>query len=78
MWWFLRKKADTDERIIYTYGRETKNQTGEISYNKAKDEFDILKLADNDTQRSAERLLPHLYRVIFNENCPEERQIAIG
>lgn len=78
MWWFLQKKTDTDKFIVYTYGRETKTQTGEISYDKSRDEFDILKLADNDTQKSAERLLPHLYRVIFKENCPDERQIAIG
>lgn len=78
MWWFVKKKVITDAHIIYTYGRETKNQTGEISYDKTKNKFVILKLADNDTQRSAEKLLPHLYHVIFKENCPDERQIAIG
>lgn len=78
MWWFLPKKTDTEKCVIYTYGRETKNQSGEISYDRSRDEFDILKLADNDTQIDAERLLPHLYHIIFKENCPEEKQIAIG
>ena len=78
MWWFLRKKSDDSDFVIYTYGKETKEQSGEIKYNRKNDEFDIVKLADNDNSKSVKRLLPHLHRMIFKEKCPEQRQVAIG
>lgn len=78
MWWFLRKKDDNADVVTYTYGRETREQSGEISFDRKSEEFAVVKLANNDTDKSVNRLLPHLYRVIFKENCPDERQIAIG
>lgn len=78
MWWFLKKSIDTADEVVYTYGRETKEQSGEIRFNKHSEEFSIVKLANNDTMKSAEKLLAHLFRIIFSENCPAERQIAIG
>ena len=69
MWWFLKKIVDTDTEIVYSYGRETKEQTGN---------FIVQKIADNDTEKGSQRLLPHLYKIIFDENAPDERLIAIG
>lgn len=78
MWWFLVKKCDDSDKVIYAYGRETRNLTGEVLYNRKAKEFFIIKLADNDTEKGARRLLPHIYRAIFEENCPSERLVAIG
>ena len=35
-------------------------------------------LADGDTERGYEYLLPHLYRAIVRDGAPHEKQIAIG
>lgn len=78
MWWFLVKQAEGEDVITYTYGVETKEQSGKISFNKHSEEFTIEKLADGDTEKGVEKLFPHLWRMIFKENCPDERQIAIG
>ena len=78
MWWFLLKKLDTENEIVYAYGCETRNVTGEISYDRKTNEFSVIKLADNDTEKGAELLLPHIYHAICKENCPRERMIAIG
>ncbi len=78
MWWFLCKKSDNLSEVVYTYGRETKEQSGEIRYDRKSETFEVVKLANNDTYKGANRLLPHLYHIIFKENCPEQRQIATG
>ena len=78
MWWYVKKKINNDEIVVYTYGAETREQTGEILYDRKKDEFRVLRIADNDTQMGAEWLFQHLYRLIFKENCPDEQMIAIG
>ena len=78
MWWFLVKKCDDSDKVIYTYGRETYNVTGEVLYDRKTEEFSVIKLADNDTEGGVRRLMPHLYHIIFKENCPDERLIATG
>ena len=78
MWWYIVKQNDTDTEIVYAYGLETKEVTGEIRYSKKTEEFECVKLANGDTERGYAVLLPHLYRVITKENAPKERQIAIG
>ena len=78
MWWLLKKLYENSEEIAYSYGRETRKQSGKLVYNKQKNNISIVQLAENDTKKSAERLLPHFYRIIFDEQCPDERQIAIG
>ena len=78
MWWYISKLNDTDIEIVYAYGLETKEVTGEIRYLKETEEFECVKLADGDNERGYEYLLPHLYRAITKEDAPNERQIAIG
>lgn len=79
MWWFIKKSVDDQSQVVYDYGFESKNTTGTISYDRASGEFHIVKLADGDSEKIAGRFLfRHLYRVIFFEGCPDERQIAIG
>lgn len=78
MWWFLKKTADDKGKIIYAYGRETKEVSGKVLFNKISEEFSVIKIADGDTKKSVNKLLPHIYRIITKENSPNERQIAIG
>ena len=78
MWWFLKKLVDDKDNVIYAYGRETKNVSGKISFDKTTEKFNIIELAYGDTEKSAKKLLPHIYHVIFKEKSPDERQIAIG
>ncbi|MCI5679272.1 MAG: hypothetical protein MR278_04755 [Bacteroidales bacterium] len=78
MWWYISKLYDTDTEIVYAYGLETKEATGEIRYLKETKEFECVRLADGDSERGYDFFLPHLYRAITKEHAPDERQIAIG
>jgi hypothetical protein len=78
MLWYVEKIIDTLEHIVYSYGAETKMQTGEIAYIRATEEFRVIKLADGDTDKGVRRLMPHLLSIILNENAPDKRMIATG
>lgn len=79
MWWFVKKIADNADKVIYSYGFETKEQSGTVEFNKKAEKFSLTKLADGDNEKIASRFLfRQLYRIIIEENCPNERQIAIG
>lgn len=78
MWWFLKKIIDDENKVVYAYGCETKEVSGEVVYNKNSEEFYVTKLATGDTQKGVNKLFPHIYRIITKENSPSERQIAIG
>lgn len=78
MWWYISKLIDNESEIIYAYGFETRETTGKVRYDRKKDEFECLKLADGDSEFCYERLLPHVYRAIFKENAPDKRQISTG
>ena len=78
MWWFLKKIRD-DDIVSYQYGAATKVLSGQIDFDKRTKEFNVVKVADNDTMKAVSRfLLEHIYHIIVHENCPSERQIAIG
>lgn len=78
MWWYIKKVVDTDKYVIYAYGLETREVSGQIRFDRKTEEFECLKLADGDTERGYEYLLPHLYRAIVRDGAPHEKQIAIG
>ena len=79
MWWFVRKIYDDAEKVVYSYGFETTAQSGEVEFDRKTQIFTLLKSADNDNEKIAVNFLfRHLYRIIIEENCPDERQIAIG
>ncbi len=79
MWWFLKKIQDRKDYVVYAYGRETKDVSGRIRFDKSTLTGTVEQAAENDTVNMATRfLLPHIYRVVVKENCPSERQIAIG
>ncbi len=78
MWWFLKKLIDDSEKVVYTYGFETREQSGKIKFDRETKEFEVLKIAENDSMTIVERfLLHHLFRIITEENAPNERNIAI-
>ena len=79
MWWYVKKICDNNEKVVYSYGFETRNQSGEVEYNRKDQSFKLVKLAENDSDKCVTRFLfRHLYHVIVQENCPNERLIAIG
>lgn len=79
MWWFLKKETDDAEKVVYTYGFETKEQTGKIEFNRKSENFEIVQIAKNDSVILIEKfLLHHLFRLISVENAPSEKQIAIA
>jgi hypothetical protein len=77
MWWYYIKLTDDNEKAVYAYGWETKETTGQLMYDKATDEYSILKIADNDNQKGAEWALSHLPKVI-KKGFPDKDVVAIG
>lgn len=79
MWWFVKKQYENETNISYAYGFETKKVSGVVEYDKLLHKFTLNKIADNDNKKLVERFLyRHLFKLINDENCPDERQIAIG
>ena len=75
MWWYYIKKMEDVDKVIYSYGRETKTVSGELVYNKKEDSYSVILPSDNDDQ--SEWALQHLYDVI-KAGLPEEHMVAIG
>jgi len=80
-------KEKTDKKVIYNYSCDSslfdgfKNiiADGEIECLISDEEFKTLKTATYDTDGGqAKWLYPHLWRIIFKENCPKKRFIATG
>lgn len=79
MWWFYRKKIDNNDIVQYEYGAATKDVSGCIEYNRKTDEYKVVSVADGDSIKTAESFcFRHIYKLIFKEGCPQERQIACG
>lgn len=79
MWWFVKKTVDNTDKVIYSYGFETKEQSGIVEFDKKAEQFSLAKLAIGDNEKLVSRFLfRQLYRIITEENCPNERQVAIG
>ena len=74
----MKKEKDNKTEIVYSYGAETKTLSGKIRFDNKSEDFEVLKIADNDTEKGVSYLLPLVYRIIKKENAPNERQIAIG
>lgn len=77
MWRYLKKQQDDDNQIVYAYGRETRETTGLIRYDKHTGEITCMQLTEGDTQRSAERFFVHAWPTIKN-GAPDTRQVATG
>ena len=78
MWWFFKKIQESDTEIIYSYGRESRELTGELVYDKIGNEFYCNKIAIGDTEKGLVSTLEHLYGIIVDENAPDERMVCCG
>jgi len=78
MWWLVKKSYEDTGKVVYSYSRESNALDGEIECFKNSEEFKCLKLSNGDCIKSVENFYSHLWRIIFKENCPEERIIATG
>ncbi|WP_425447749.1 hypothetical protein [Dethiothermospora halolimnae] len=78
MWWKVKKIYEDDNKIVYAYSYESHKLDGKIECYKKTQEFKCLKLSDEDNENSVQRFYTHLWRLIFKEDAPEEKIIAIG
>lgn len=77
----LKLLLKDNSKIVYAYSCDESIDTidGEIEYSITKNDFKLKKHATNDEDGFvAEWLYPHIYKVIFKENCPKERYIITG
>jgi len=77
MLWYYNKISEDDNSVLYAYGWKPDEITGQLKYNKSNDEYSVVKIADNDTQKGAEWALTHLVDV-KNEGFPEKTKVMIG
>ncbi|MBO4894920.1 MAG: hypothetical protein J5562_08415 [Clostridia bacterium] len=79
MFWYIIKITENDKTIVYSYGFESREQTGEAVYYKSSQTAEVTKLAENDSDVIIKDFfIPHLCYIIQKENAPEKRFIAIG
>jgi hypothetical protein len=77
MLWYYNKLNENEKTVVYAYGWNTKETTGQLMYDKTTDEYSVLKIADNDNQKGAEWALSHLPKVI-EKGFPEKDMVIIG
>ena len=77
MWWYYIKKHEDKDKVMYSYGKETKIVSGELLYDKRYGKYSVIKAAENDTEKGAKWALSHLVDVV-KEGLPNERMVAIG
>ena len=78
MWWFIRKKTETEGSVVYLYGAQTRQLSGTVSYDKKAKTLSIEKLADGESETSTQFLLSFMYRFLSQGDFPDEKQIAIA
>ena len=80
-------KEKDDKHVVYYYSGDSSHfknigeilSDGEIDFVFETEEFEILKTATYDEDGlKAQWVLPHLWRTIVRENCPDKRFIATG
>jgi hypothetical protein len=77
MLWYYTKLSENEKTVVYSYSRTTKENAGELMYDKTAKEYSVLKIADNDTASLAEWALSHLPEVIA-KGFPEKDIVMIG
>jgi hypothetical protein len=77
MLWYYTKLRENDKTVVYSYSRTTRENTGELMYDKTTKEYSVLKVAENDTDSLAEWALSHLPDVI-KKGFPETDRVMIG
>jgi uncharacterized protein YlbG (UPF0298 family) len=77
MLWYYTKLSENSKTVVYSYSRTTKENFGELMYDKTTKEYSVLKVADNDTDGLAEWALSHFPKVI-EKGFPEKDIVMIG
>jgi len=77
MLWYYEKLSEDDASVLYAYGWNTKETTGQLLYDKTSKKITIIKIADNDNQKGAEWAACHLPD-IFENGYPEKDFVIIG
>ena len=52
MWWYFVKLNETADTILYAYGFESKETTGQFEYDKISNKAKIIKYADNHSENT--------------------------
>jgi len=77
MSWYYVKLNEDDALVIYAYGWETKETTGKLMYDKNTKKVTVIKVADNDDEKSVKWAAGYLLDVVKN-GYPEKKVIMIG
>jgi hypothetical protein len=77
MLWYYDKISDDEASVIYAYGWNTKETTGQFKYYKKTKGLEILKPADNDDQKGAEWAASFIGKLI-EKGLPDKTHIQIG
>ena len=80
MWYVFRKMTETKNSILYAYGFESEETTGQFEYDKSSEETRILKFSDKHTEevRNIKHFNFTVYKLIHKYGAPDERMIAYG
>lgn len=80
MWWIFEKMEDSNERILYSYARESKDLTGLVEYRK--DEEEVLMIrpcsSDEDSTWCQEKALGKFAAYVVDEGFPQTRKVVTG
>ena len=76
MWWYFVKLHETESTILYAYGYESKETTGQFEYDKIKNEAKIIKYAKNHTDESDIQFTA--YKLVSKYGNLERKMIAYG
>jgi hypothetical protein len=77
MLWYYNKISDDDASVVYAYGWNTKETTGQFKYDKKTKKIYIIKIAENDDQKGAEWAASFIGRLL-EKDLPEKTYIQIG
>ena len=64
MLWYYTKFSENEKTVVYAYGRNTRETTGQLLYDKTTEDYSVLKVADNDTDNWERKLI-----LMGLENC---------
>ena len=76
MWWYFLKLSETEKSILYAYGYESKETTGQFEYDKITDKAYILKYAENHGEKTD--IQYPAYQLVKKYRNLDEKMIAYG
>lgn len=76
MFWYFVKSNETENLIIYAYGFESKDTTGQFEYDKKTKKTKIIKYADNHSGKSDFDLA--VYQLMKDYSHLDKKIIAYG